>query len=248
MPRRRHVHAWPGTATLYTAYADKREAALAACELRSNLDKVAAWSPKGDMSQAPSPGAHPWLHPAPMPNSGLNFYMFQLKMGPNSRVCSEFLRKKCTNFNTGGVGSESEGNGREWSRVEREIGSATSEHACGVQTAAGEDHRRSLLSCRQASKFQGRKQNKSKNFAHNVASARKSGQSPKFALNLCRGRTLAGAKSARLRLGKINSTHLRLDNPLLPHIHTYLLTYLLLRITSVAANLVRHRSFPSLFG
>ena len=33
--------------TLYTAYADKREAALAACELRSNLDKVAAWSPKG---------------------------------------------------------------------------------------------------------------------------------------------------------------------------------------------------------
>ena len=50
-------------ATLYTAYADKREAALAACELQSNLDKVAAWSPKGDMSCAPGhiPGSthHP---------------------------------------------------------------------------------------------------------------------------------------------------------------------------------------------
>eukprot|EP00964_Phaeocystis_antarctica_P136716 scaffold101177_cov70-Phaeocystis_antarctica.AAC.3 len=29
----------------------------------------------------------------------------------------------------------------------REIGSAASEHACGLQTAAGEGHRRSLLSC-----------------------------------------------------------------------------------------------------
>lgn len=35
----------------------------------------------------------------------------------------------------------------------------------------------------------GGSRNKSQNFAHNVASARKSGQSPKFALNLCRGRT-----------------------------------------------------------
>ena len=47
----------------------------------------------------------------------------------------------------GGAGSEPERNGREWSRVEREICSAASEHACGLQTAAGEGHRRSLLSC-----------------------------------------------------------------------------------------------------
>ena len=79
-----------------------------------------------------------------MPDSGPNFYKFHLKMGPNSSV---FLRRKCTNFKNRGIGSEPEASGREWRRVEREIGSAASEHACGVQTAAGEGHRRSLLSC-----------------------------------------------------------------------------------------------------
>ena len=79
-----------------------------------------------------------------MPDSGPNFYKFHLKMGPNSSV---FLTRKCTNFKNRGIGSEPEASGREWRRVEREIGSAASEHACGVQTAAGEGHRRSLLSC-----------------------------------------------------------------------------------------------------
>ena len=61
-----------------------------------------------------------------------------LKIRPNSGV---FLR------NRGGKQRTGDQNGREWSRIEREIGSAASEHACGVQTAAGEGHRRSLLSC-----------------------------------------------------------------------------------------------------
>eukprot|EP00964_Phaeocystis_antarctica_P144103 scaffold109790_cov55-Phaeocystis_antarctica.AAC.2 len=33
-----------------------------------------------------------------------------------------------------------------WSRIEQKIGSAASEHACGVQATAGEGHRRSLCS------------------------------------------------------------------------------------------------------
>ena len=33
-----------------------------------------------------------------------------------------------------------------WSRIERKIGSAASDHACGVQATAGEGHRRSLCS------------------------------------------------------------------------------------------------------
>ena len=54
-----YMHGPP--AVLYPAYADKRQAALGpapegappACELSSNLTKVGAWSPAGDMSLAP---------------------------------------------------------------------------------------------------------------------------------------------------------------------------------------------------
>jgi hypothetical protein len=63
--------------------------------------------------------------------------------------------------------------------------------------------------------------NKSQNFAHNVASARKSGQSPKFALNLCRGRTHPNFKKnlSKLwpvpRLGRRRRRRIA-DRPLVP--------------------------------
>ena len=60
-------------------------------------------------------------------------------MGPNSSV---FYRLKGENFKNRGGRQRTVINGRQWSRVEREIGSAASEYACGVPIAAGEGHRR----------------------------------------------------------------------------------------------------------
>ena len=69
-----------------------------------------------------------------------------------AQVSSEFLRRKCTNFkNRGGYAANrrTRADCSDWMELcmERETGSAASEHAFGVQTAAGEGHRRSLLSC-----------------------------------------------------------------------------------------------------
>ena len=76
-------------------------------------------------------------------------------------------------------------------RIERKIGSAASDHACGVQATAGEGHRRSLCSPEAPLAevgWGGQWAMKAPTFAQTFISGRKAGDGPKFAANFIQRR------------------------------------------------------------